>query len=204
MTRVQVRPTAKTRKRRRRRRLITLLAYAIVVFALAWFFESQGTTTIIFVRHADVDQPLAATDDTPLNRLGLTRARLLADYLENVDVVASVNAIYVDESRRTQQTAAPLASRHGLEPEIADHDAVVSFMQEVLFEHKREIVLIVTQPDNIAPLIEELHGSKNIAEIAPDDYDQLFIVSIPWFGKVKTLNLPYVNSMPAYPSGSAR
>jgi broad specificity phosphatase PhoE len=191
MARVHVRPTAKTRKRRRRRRLITLLTYIVVVFALAWFFESQGTTTIVFVRHADVDEPTADDPEQPLNERGMARAELLADFLENIDVVAGVDAIYVDATQRTQQTAGPLAKRLGLEYETADHDRVVSFMKTVLYEHKREIILVVTQREDIAPLVEELHGSKNIAEIAPDDYDDVFIVSIPWFGKVKTLQLPY-------------
>ena len=188
-----MRPTAKTRKRRRRRRLVSLLIYVVIVFGLAWFFESQGTTTIVFVRHADVDQPESPAVDVPLNRTGAARATLLADFLENFDVVAGVDAIYVDSTLRTQQTAAPVAKRLRLEPAIADHDQVVTFMKTVLFEHKRQIVLIVTQRDDIAPLVEELHGSKNLAEIEPDDYENVYIVSIPWFGKVKTLQAPYAN-----------
>jgi broad specificity phosphatase PhoE len=187
MTRVQVRPTAKTRRRRRRRRAITLLSYIVGVFVLAWYFESQGTTTIIFVRHADVDESMAKDNDLPLNQRGRMRAALLADALENVDVTGGVDAIYVSEAKRTQQTAEPLAKRLGIEPEVADPYDVVGFMRTVLREHKREIVLIVTHRDIIAPLVEELHGSKNIAEIPSDDYDDLFIVTIPWFGKVKTL-----------------
>jgi len=105
--------------------------------------------------------------------------------------VASVDAIYVDDTRRTKDTAAPLAERIGIMPEAADHKQVVEFMRRVLRDHKREIVLVVTHKDDIAPLIEELHGSKNIAEIAPEDYDDVYIVSIPWFGKVKTLQLAY-------------
>jgi phosphohistidine phosphatase SixA len=191
MTRIEVRPTAKTRKRRRRRRAISLLVYVIAVFGLAWIFESQGTTTIIFVRHADVDQPEVENADLPLNSRGRARAELLADFLEHVDVVAGVDAIYVSPFIQTQQTAAPLAKRLGIKYSVADPYDVVGFMKTVLFEHKRQIVLIVSHSDIIAPLVEELHGSKRIAEIAPDDYDDVFIVTIPWFGKVKTLQLPY-------------
>lgn len=191
MSRVQVRPTAKTRKRRRRRRLIALLTYTLVVFGLAWYFESQGTTTIIFVRHADTDGPMAGDQDPPLNATGFARAELLADFLENIDVVQGANAIYVSPLRRTQQTAAPLAKRLGLEMEVADPYDVVGFMKTVLFEHKREIVIVVTHSDIIAPLVEELHGSKNIAEFAPDEYDRMYIVTIPQWGKVKTLELRY-------------
>jgi broad specificity phosphatase PhoE len=191
MTRVQVRPTAKTRQRRRRRRAFTLLVYVLVVFGLAWYFESQGTTTVIFVRHADIDQPEVQDRDVALNATGLARAELLADYLESIDVVAGPDAIYVSPLKQTQQTAAPLANRLGIETEVADPYDVVGFMRNVLVDHKREIILIVTHSDLIAPLVEELHGSKNIAEIAPDEFDNLFIVTIPWWGKVKTLQARY-------------
>ena len=56
---------------------------------------------------------------------------------------------------------------------------------------KGEIVLVVTQSDTISPLIVELHGSKNVPEIQADEYGNLYIVTIPWFGKVKTLRLQY-------------
>lgn len=191
MSRVQVRPTAKTRQRRRRRRAIVLSVYVAIVFLLAWYFESQGTTTIIFVRHADTDLPLASQSNAPLNGAGHQRAELLADFLQDVDVVQGVNAIYVDSMKRTHQTAMPLAQRLGIDPIVADHTDVVGFMRDVLQEHKREIVLVVTEADMIAPLVEELHGSKNIAELRADEYDKVFIVTIPWWAKVKTLQLPY-------------
>jgi broad specificity phosphatase PhoE len=191
MTRVHVRPTARTRQRRQRRRAITLLVYVIIVFGLAWFFESQGTTTVVFVRHADIDDPMAASVDTPLNNAGRARSERLADHLQYFDVTGSVNAIYADPTRRTQQTAEPLAERTGIPIDIADHDEVVGFMRRVLREHKREIILVVTHKDDIAPLIEELHGSKNVAEVAAEDYDDVFVVVIPWFGKVKTLQHSY-------------
>lgn len=194
--RVEVRPTARTRKKRRRRRAFTLLAYIVVVFALAWFFESQGTTTIIFVRHADVDEAMSKDDDQLLSARGLARAEALADFLQFVDGDAGPNAIYVSEAKRTQQTAEPLARRLGIEPEIADHYDIAGFMQTVLFEHKREIVVVVTHRDVIVPAVEELHGHQGIGEIADSDYDEMIFVVIPWFGKVKTYFFRYGEETP--------
>ena len=54
-----------------------------------------------------------------------------------------------------------------------------------------DVVLVVTHADAIAPLVEELHGSKRVPEIAPDEHDNIYVVSIPWFGKVKTLRFRY-------------
>jgi broad specificity phosphatase PhoE len=199
VTRVHVRPSAKTRKRRRRRRAITLSVYVAIVFVLAWYFESQGTTTIIFVRHADIDQSMSVDSETPLNAVGRARAELLAEFFRNVDVLQGLDAIYVSEMARTQQTAMPLAKHLGIEPVVADHNDIVGFMRDVLRDHKREIVLVVTHRDKIAPLVAELHGHQSIPEIASDDYNEVFIVTIPWWGKVKTLQLPYALGWTAKP-----
>lgn len=177
--------------RRRRSRAWPILAFVFTAIGLAWFFESQATTTIIFVRHADTDTTMAQGGDPPLSARGRLRAQLLADFLEDIDVVAGVDAIYASAYRRTQETAAPLASRLGLEVTIADHYQYEPFMEDVLRNHKGDIVLVVSHSDAIAPLIEELHGSKHVPQMAPDEYDNVYIVTIPWFGKVKTLRLHY-------------
>ncbi|HMB73329.1 MAG TPA: phosphoglycerate mutase family protein [Gammaproteobacteria bacterium] len=178
------------KRRRRQRTVIAIVGYGIVALGLAWFFESQATTTILFVRHADTD--VTTSDDNPgLSVRGVTRAEELADFVQDIDVVAGVDAIYASEFKRTQQTAATVARRLEVEVEIANPYEVEAFMADVLSRHKGEIVLVVTHSDAIAPLIEELHGSKNVPEIATDEFDNFYIVTIPWFGKVKTLRLHY-------------
>lgn len=192
-----------------------MVLFVLATFGLAWFFESQATTTIILVRHADTDLPASTvvvpgdaggadgagearaadnagqTADPPLNERGRARAELLADFLQDIDVIASVDAIYATDSLRTRQTAMPLAGRLGLDVTVTDHYDYVGFMAEVLREHKGRIALVVTNGDALAPLVEELHGSKNVPEIGPSDYDNLYIVTVPWFAKVKTLRIRY-------------
>ena len=191
MAQTRQRPTPRDRQRKRRRRVFAIALYVVATFGLAWFFESQATTTILFVRHADTNLLAGEAADPPLNERGRARAELLADFLEDIDVIASVDAIYATDSLRTRQTAMPLAQRLGLDVAATDHYDYVGFMADVLREHKGRIVLVVTHGDTIAPLVEELHGSKNVPEIAPADYDNLYIVTVPWFAKVKTLRLRY-------------
>src|SRR5690606_4916451 len=148
---------------------------------------------ILFVRHAETVAP-DATGDPPLAPAGRARAEVLADFLETVDVVAGVDAIYASADRRTRETAEPLASRLGLRIGTAEPYRVEAFMQDVLRDHKGDVVLIVTHADAIPPLIEELHGSKHV-EIPEDRYDSLYVVTIPWFGKVKTLHFRYALGM---------
>lgn len=184
-------PTPANLRRRRRRKLLPIVGFVATCLGIAWFMESRATTTIIFVRHTDTVLSLPESSDPPLSEQGLLRAELLADVLESIDVVASVDAIYASENRRTRQTAQPLASRLGINVWSADPYDVEPFMSQVLSDHKGEIVLVVTHSDTISPLIVELHGSKNVPEILPEEYGNLYIVTIPWFGKVKTLRLKY-------------
>jgi len=184
------RPTPAGFDRRWGARLIPITGFMVVCLGLAWFFESQATTTIIFVRHTDADAATASIDPR-LSSLGRRRAELLADVIQDIDVIAGVDAIYASEHRRTQETAAPISERLGVEVRVEDPYLFEPFMNQVLTDHKGEIVLVVTLSDALAPLVEELHGSKNIPEMAPDEFGNIYIVTIPWFGKVKTLRLRY-------------
>ena len=187
-------PSSMDRRRRRRLRLIPIIGYTIVSLGLAYFFTQRPSTTVIFVRHADTDQAMRGPDDDPpLNERGRARAELLAEFLEDIDVVAGPNAIYASDKRRTQETAAPLAQRLNLKVEIADHLDTKGFMARVLHDHYGEIVLVVSHSNTILPLIDELHGNatKRSQPFASDEFDRLYIVNYPWYGKVKTLELRY-------------
>ena len=186
-------PNPNDRRRRRRLRLIPIIGYTVVALVLAYVLAERPSTTVIFVRHADTDSAMAGPeDDPPLNARGRLRAELLADFLENVDVVAGVDAIFASDKRRTQETAAPLAKRLGMQVQIADHLDTEGFMAYVSKEYRGDIVLIVSHSNTIAPLIDELHGSKNIPAFGADDFGELYIVTIPRpVGKVKTLRFHY-------------
>lgn len=159
-----------------------------MAIGLAWFLELQATTTVVLVRHAD--KVLGGGEDPSLSAQGRQRAQALADFLAGVDVVASVDAIFASQYKRTQQTAAPLAERLDLAVNIADADDIEGTAAAILSDHKGQIVLVVGHRNTIPLLIAEFHGSKQV-EIAADDYNHLYIVTVPWFGKVKTLLFRY-------------
>lgn len=189
-------PTSMDGRRRRRLRLIPIIGYTLVALGLAYLLGERQSTTVIFVRHADTGVEMA-DGDPPLNERGRQRAELLADFLQDIDVVAGVNAIYASDKRRTQETAAPLAKRLNLPVEIADHLDTDGFRRRVMRDHGGEIILIVSHSNTIAPLIDELHGSKRLAPFGADDFNRVYIVTIPGYGKVKTLFLRYPEPPPA-------
>ena len=183
------RTDAERRKRRRRRRIQALVIYTAIAVGLAWFFESQATTTMIFVRHAE---KALSGDDPVLSPAGKLRAAELARQLVDADVVAGIDAIYSTPFRRTKETAQPIADALDLPINIydpfADEEETVD---NIVREHKGKIILVVAHSDTVPTLIAALGASKKVPPIAENEYDNIYIISIPWFGKTKTIRLRF-------------
>lgn len=184
------RPDPDRRKKRRRRRIQAIVIYTAIAVGLAWFFESQATTTMIFVRHAE--KALIPVDDPGLSPEGQMRAAELARQLVDADVVAGIDAIYSTPYRRTLETAQPIADALGLpintySPDDDDEETVDAMVRD----HKGKIILVVGHSNTLPVLIAALGASKKVPPIAEMEYDNIYLISIPWFGKTKTIRLRY-------------
>ncbi len=177
------------RKRRRRRRVQVIVIYTAIAIGLAWFFESQATTTVIFVRHAE--KAVVPEDDPSLSPAGQRRAAELMRQLVDADVVAGIDAVYATPYRRTEETARPIAEALELPLNSYDANDTEAIMEKIVREHKGKIVLVVGHSNTIPVLIGSMGASKKVPPIAEDEYDNIYIVSIPWFGKTKTIRLRY-------------
>ncbi len=180
---------ADRKQKRRRRQIQIILLYIAIAIGLAWFFESQATTTVIFVRHAEKE--LEPPDDPDLSEAGQRRVAELTRQLVDADVVAGVDAIYSTPYKRTLQTAQPLADALDLPVQRYDPDDNEAVLETILANHKGKIILVVGHSDTIPGLIADLGASKNVPAIADTEYDNIYIVSIPWFGKTKTIRLRF-------------
>jgi broad specificity phosphatase PhoE len=180
------------RKKRRIRRVIVALVFIAFATLLSWFFESQSTTTVVLTTHAEIDSSKGINPGNPgLSQLGLERANSLQEIIESIDVVAGVDAIYATQLRATQETALPLSKSLSLPMTLIDATDVEGLIKAIMDKHKGKIILIVTHPDTLPKLVVELQGSKKIEPITLTENNKIFIVSVPWFGKVKTLQLKY-------------
>ncbi|MBT8108585.1 MAG: histidine phosphatase family protein [Gammaproteobacteria bacterium] len=177
------------RRRRRRRRLTVVIIYTAIAVGLAWFFESQATTTVIFVRHAE--KAAAPADDPGLSPAGQRRVADLKRQLVDADVVAGVDAVYATPYRRTEETARPIAEALDLPLHAYDVADTEAIMESIVREHKGKIILVVGHSDTLPALIGNMGASKKVPPIAENEYDNIYIVSIPWFGKTKTIRLRY-------------
>lgn len=177
------------RKRRRRRRLQVVVIYTAIAVGLAWFFELQATTTVIFVRHAE--KAALPADDPGLSEAGQSRAAELARQLVDADVIAGIDAVYSTSYRRTEETVTPVAAALDLPINSYDAGNTETIMDQIVRDHKGQIILVVGHSNTVPALIANMGASKNVPDIAENEYDNLYIVSVPWFGKTKTIRLRY-------------
>jgi broad specificity phosphatase PhoE len=149
-----------------------------VVFALVLFLlpanvdadaaRCQRATTMIVVRHADRQ----GTDDA-LTAAGVQRAHDLARALAK----SQVGAVYHSDTERTRLTAQPLAAQLGVEPVVLPARDVEGLVAHVLRNHCGETVLVVGH-SNTVPLIIAAAGGAEIADLADNEFDDLFVLSI--------------------------
>jgi broad specificity phosphatase PhoE len=189
-------PDQDRRRRRRRRRIQVLVIYSAIAVGLAWFFESQATTTIIFVRH--VEKAAVPVEDPGISVAGQRRVAELTRQLVEADVVAGIDAVYATAYRRTQETARPIADALDLPINTYDAADTETVLETILANHKGKIILVVGHSNTVPELIANLGASKTVPPIEEGEYDNIYVISIPWFGKTKTIRLrfgePYVVS----------
>jgi len=146
--------------------LARLLLFA---FILCVSLPAFAQVTVIFSRHAE--RAVTPKDDPPITEAGQKRAELLASML----VDSGIDAIYVTELQRTQQTAAPLAARIHIKPTIipaADTAKVV----EAIRAHNSGVVLVVGHSNRIPQIITGLGGP---AIVIPETvYNNLYVLTV--------------------------
>jgi len=130
-------------------------------------------------------------DDPGLTPAGERRVAELTRQLVDADVVAGVDAVYSTPFRRTEETARPVAETLGLTVNSYDPANTEEIMERIVKEHKGKIILVVGHSNTLPALIGNMGASKKVPEIAENEYDNIYIVSIPWFGKTKTIRLRY-------------
>ncbi|HEX6792154.1 MAG TPA: phosphoglycerate mutase family protein [Candidatus Krumholzibacteria bacterium] len=134
-------------------------------------------TTILVVRHAD-----RAGDADSLSVMGIERAQELVRVLSR----ARIGAIYHSDTRRTRDTAAPLAQGLKITPGVYPAKEVKPLIERILHDHVGETVLVVGH-SNTVPLIIAAAGGPAVPDIDEFVYDDLYVVHVPRCGGDATL-----------------
>jgi phosphohistidine phosphatase SixA len=128
--------------------------------------------TVVLIRHADTDGDPAST--TALNATGLARAQALRRILAE----AGIGAIFVTATRRSRETAAPLADDLGLTPTILGEDDLVAAVPDIVKAIRAlplsAIALVVGHSHTLPHIIAGLGGTP-IPMIGATEFDHLFV-----------------------------
>jgi phosphohistidine phosphatase SixA len=138
--------------------------------------------TLYLVRHAE--RPSGVDS---LNDVGKKRAMELANTLEH----AGINAIYVSDTRRAEQTAQPLSGKI----HVAFSHYKAAQKEEILTKLKAhpdgDRILVVGHSNNLPFILNGLGVSKDTTWLPHDQYDDLFQVLMYRKGKNQLNHLKY-------------
>ncbi|HEX6396204.1 MAG TPA: phosphoglycerate mutase family protein [Steroidobacteraceae bacterium] len=181
-----------TRRRRTFFAPLWLLAWAgiLVLVAAVVYWNSATTTTIVVIRHAE--KQIGTIDDAPLSPQGEQRATRLAQMFGDSESFGRVKGIYVTDTRRTQQTAAGLAQRLGLKPVVVEGKASASDMaSRALRENRGGLAIVIGHGNTVPQIVEELSGAHEVPAIGDEEFDTMYVVTVPTIGKASVLRMKY-------------
>ena len=146
------------------KRLASILLSLFLLGAAA-----DAVPVIVVVRHAE--KASTGGNDPELSVAGQKRAEALARILKD----SQITAVFVTEFKRTQETAAPLATAAHLTPTIIPAKDVPALV--VKLRALNGNALVVGHGNTIPDLLKELGIATSIT-IPEDDYTEMFVVSL--------------------------
>ncbi len=157
-----------------RRSLAVIFLFFITVSTA---FAQPGGRTIFLVRHAEKAE--APAGDPPLTAAGQKRAECLAQVLKD----SGIKRIYVTDTKRTQQTAEPLAKALNIKPTVLPGRDTPTLVRD-LFYTAGGNALVVGHSNTIPVIIQRLQGGN--VTIGDNEFDRLFVLTITGDGSGTT------------------
>jgi broad specificity phosphatase PhoE len=161
----------------------SLLALVLGAALTSFTSAAYAQRAVFLVRHAD---RLNDSEDTPLSKAGEARAQLLARMLKD----AGITAIYTSQFQRTIKTAEPLARTLKINPvsiPAADREGL---FRRIRADNRDGVVLIVGHDSSVPAMLKLLGHPVDIA-IAPNEYDNLFMLVPKDTGPPTVLRIRY-------------
>jgi phosphohistidine phosphatase SixA len=165
---------------------LTMLTAVIAIGIAVLIFRSANTTVLVLVGPAEKE--VGTIDDPPLSPDGEQRAQRLAQMF--AESGNALSGLYVSQTRVAQQTAAPLADRLGLHPIVVPANDPSGTASRMLREHDGGTVMLVTTNSNVLAVLREIAG-RDVAAGKDDEYDTVFVISVPTFGDANVLRMKY-------------
>jgi hypothetical protein len=165
---------------------LTLLAGLAVLGVGLFLHQSLSNTIVVIVPSASKE--LGTIDDPPLSAAGEQQAQQLAQQFAAANGPDGLAAIYVDSSRSSKQTVAPLAQSLGKQPVALTSSDANGMTGQIMGEHTGDNVLVVCPEAVIPDLVQELSG-KQIT--LPEGERAAWVVTVPSYGAASVLRIGY-------------
>lgn len=146
------------------------MAKALLILILPLLLIQCSSHRVYIVRHAE--KASSPANDPDLTAEGKARAESLANLLRKKDI----QSIYSTDTKRTRQTAAPIAARTGLTVQTYTNDTLLQFLYRAIDAGKN--TLIVGHSNSVPRMLRELSLPASVQSIPENDYDNLFIVVV--------------------------
>lgn len=140
--------------------------------------EEAVAVTVYLVRHAEKE---LAGNDPALSRDGEARANALSDLLAS----AGITDIWSTATRRTMDTARPLADRLGLDVRLYDPRTPEAFASSLAAAGGS--ALVVGHSNTVPGLVAALGGEPGEPIEEAGEYDRLYIVRVLDDGRAETV-----------------
>jgi phosphohistidine phosphatase SixA len=147
-----------------------LLAICLLLSAAPLLADPHPVTTVILVRHAE---KASQEDASGLTAAGTERAKELARVLTAV----KLDAIYVTQFRRVQDTAAPIAAATGLTTIVRNTGATYAadLAKEILKDHRGQTVLVVGHSNTTIAMMKAL--GVEMAKMEESEFDNFYVLT---------------------------
>jgi broad specificity phosphatase PhoE len=147
-------------------------------------------TVVVIVRHAEKanDDP----KDPTLSEAGQARAESLASALKGLPL----SAAYATQYKRTQLTATPAAKACGIDVTVREATAAndATYATDLAHEIRQGApgrnVLVVGHSNTVPAIVKALTG-VDPAPLADDEFDRIYVVTLPADGPSRFVVLKY-------------
>jgi phosphohistidine phosphatase SixA len=152
---------------------ITPLLVALAAAAPAPTSTPAGAATVLVVRHAEKGE---GGTDPDLSEAGRRRAEALVDALAPFEL----GAVIVTDTKRSAQTAAPVAAARGLTPVVVPTAGGAAVHVKAVIDAVRAApagrAVLVVGHSNTIPLILAALGGPEIRALCEKEYAPLFVL----------------------------
>jgi broad specificity phosphatase PhoE len=146
-------------------------------------------STVIVLRHAE--KAGSPAEDPALSAEGQARAARLAQMLGGPSDAGPVRHIFSSEARRARETAAPLATRLGIELRTIPGRDLDALLRAVRRDGRGVTSVVVGHGDTVPQIVAGLSDGRARVTLDDGDHGSMFIVTVSSFGPPRVVRLRY-------------